>query len=412
MRILLVVLALTGLMATSLQARDLTVTLQFQAPVPADGEIVLTLLGDEGRLLRVLRQPAEPGNDADPQTLILPAPQRGISYVQAALVRNGTILAQSPRLPATGRESEFTLSLHALLALAFDTDWLCTDDTILSLRPLEDGLRLARPDSIAQIFTAVPDTDEQYLAEDGSRLVRQEGLLQAEFAQAAALVCARIPHRPLLPVTAKGSPMTGDDENAWTVTLTTEGARVELPESTAPETDIGPLMARRAGDGALIFQSDMLALRLRDDRCRFPTGHIPYPVTAELTLPGTAQHHHGCAGDPLDLMRLGRWQVISLFGIGIAPRLPELPELTIDVDQAQISGRAACNRYVGNIAVPGSRLQISNLGTTRLACPPALRALELRFLDALEQADGFDVDPAGRLLLYRGAVPILVATRA
>lgn len=88
-----------------------------------------------------------------------------------------------------------------------------------------------------------------------------------------------------------------------------------------------------------------------------------------------------------------------------------MPDLTLEVANGQISGRLACNLYVGQVAIVDGALSLSDLGTTRLACPTAKRNLELRLLDALEHADGFDIGNKGELILRSGSVTTLTASR-
>lgn len=77
------------------------------------------------------------------------------------------------------------------------------------------------------------------------------------------------------------------------------------------------------------------------------------------------------------------------------------PEITLVFDGNRISGKSACNRYFAAVK-PASRLpdeiSVSRIGSTRMACPDEVMALETRYLEALADVTRFSF-VAGKLAL-------------
>jgi heat shock protein HslJ len=81
--------------------------------------------------------------------------------------------------------------------------------------------------------------------------------------------------------------------------------------------------------------------------------------------------------------------------------LPAQPEITLVFDGERIAGKSACNRYFAGVkehgAVPGD-LTVSQIGSTRMACPEEVMALETRYLEALGSVSSYRF-LAGKLAL-------------
>jgi heat shock protein HslJ len=77
------------------------------------------------------------------------------------------------------------------------------------------------------------------------------------------------------------------------------------------------------------------------------------------------------------------------------------PEITLVFDGNRISGKSACNRYFASVK-PASGLPdeiiVSGIGSTRMACPEEVMALETRYLEALADVSRFGF-MAGKLAL-------------
>jgi heat shock protein HslJ len=65
----------------------------------------------------------------------------------------------------------------------------------------------------------------------------------------------------------------------------------------------------------------------------------------------------------------------------------------------RVHGRGGCNRYFGAATIDGERISFGALGSTRMACSPALMDQEARFFEALESAERWRLDEHGLLLI-------------
>ena len=63
-----------------------------------------------------------------------------------------------------------------------------------------------------------------------------------------------------------------------------------------------------------------------------------------------------------------------------------------------VSGSAGCNRYTASYTVDGSELEIGDIATTNMACPPPADAVERKFLAALERVEDWRIED-GELVL-------------
>ena len=63
-----------------------------------------------------------------------------------------------------------------------------------------------------------------------------------------------------------------------------------------------------------------------------------------------------------------------------------------------VSGSAGCNRYTASYTVDGSALEIGDVATTNMACPPPADAVERKFLAALERVEDWRIED-GELVL-------------
>jgi heat shock protein HslJ len=88
------------------------------------------------------------------------------------------------------------------------------------------------------------------------------------------------------------------------------------------------------------------------------------------------------------------WIAEDIDGGGVADRVRST--LAFERD-GRIFGSGGCNRYFGTVKLSEDRLQLTPLGTTRMACPPAVMDQETRFLAALAATATFRSD--GKLLL-------------
>ena len=90
------------------------------------------------------------------------------------------------------------------------------------------------------------------------------------------------------------------------------------------------------------------------------------------------------------------WLAEDIDGRGVVDRARS----TMDFTKAgQVSGLAACNRYLGPVSLSGDAITFGNLAATRMMCPDTLMDQEQRFLQALSMSKRFELTNEGRILL-------------
>ena len=126
-----------------------------------------------------------------------------------------------------------------------------------------------------------------------------------------------------------------------------------------------------------------------------------------LSLFLTALVAAGCAssgalGDAPDRAVGPTWQLVTL-----GNDAPDAEATITFGDDGRVFGTTGCNRYFGSyeLASDGA-LALSQVGSTRMACPPAEMAQEARFLDALNGAERVAVT-GDRLVLASSGGPQL-----
>lgn len=75
------------------------------------------------------------------------------------------------------------------------------------------------------------------------------------------------------------------------------------------------------------------------------------------------------------------WRVVEIAGEPVAEGV--LATLAIDAEGG-ISGSGGCNRYFGSAEIDGERIDMGDIGATRMACPEPAMSEEQRYLQALD----------------------------
>ncbi len=65
----------------------------------------------------------------------------------------------------------------------------------------------------------------------------------------------------------------------------------------------------------------------------------------------------------------------------------------------KISGRGACNSYFGKATIDGSTIRLGEIGSTFMACAPAIMDQEKKLFAALGKASAYRIDGDGKLFL-------------
>ncbi len=401
MRLALFAVFTCALSATAATAQQRTLGLNWTVGITEPAELLAISRDPAGEHLTTLREPLSPGHQDT--SLSLPPLPRQATTVQAGIVAQGRVIAQSPIIALAGQEVNMDLTLRATLSLGFQEIWECGEDGLLHLdRTTDLGIRRG-----GEQITFRPSADDpaQFEANGESAITFAGNVAQVIWQGTALAPCAPSLFPPLLPFSAFAH------DGSWTIQAGPDEALLDIPTFEDETLAAQGLRFEAAEDGSLRMHSNRVELRLTDRQCLMPDIDMPYPVTAQLTLRETGSTSAGCAGSPLDLLEFGLWRVHTIFGAPVVAGLDTTPNMTLQFGEGQVSGRSVCNRYFGSLAVEGGALRMRDLGTTRISCPIGGQHLELRFLDALEAATGFDLGPDGMLTLRAGATPILSAQR-
>lgn len=389
-----------AILAQGALARDVALRLDWPEGTAPAAELIAVARDASGTVLDTHR--VDLPADTRATTLSLPSLSRQASSVQIGALRDGAFVLQSARAPVDGGQPPDQMRLTAALTASFRTAFLCASGNVVALEPDGDGFRLS-----GQRF-APAEAGESFIAPDGTTANRATGPLRLESESGALLnICQPIPARPLLPLTALGP------EGAWQVRIASDGARLRIgtppPDAGAPDP-VATTIARPE-DTLFRFTMGVRVLLVRRRACQLAGLIMPFPFTAQLSTPDDSVPL-GCAGDPLRALEGPAWQVTHLFGRAVPRSVDEASAFALQLDTGRISGRTSCNRFLGAVRVEEGRLQVDALGTTRLSCPANLSNLEMRFLDALEAADGILRLPDGAVALYAGATAVLVLQRS
>ncbi|RJG45741.1 YbaY family lipoprotein [Mesorhizobium sp. DCY119] len=65
----------------------------------------------------------------------------------------------------------------------------------------------------------------------------------------------------------------------------------------------------------------------------------------------------------------------------------------------KISGRGACNSYFGKATIEGSTIKLGDIGSTFMACAPAIMDQEKKLFAALSKASSYRIDADGKMFL-------------
>jgi len=139
------------------------------------------------------------------------------------------------------------------------------------------------------------------------------------------------------------------------------------------------LQARITVDDRLVFISDM---RHQVD----PLTDVPQTIMLKMVTPDTG---------PTASVFGQLWLVDYVDGVGAVTE----PPATFRVSEAgKAGGTGPCNAYFATARVDGHAIAISDIGSTRKACAPAVMAEEKALFDALARAASYHVD-AGKLVV-------------
>lgn len=123
--------------------------------------------------------------------------------------------------------------------------------------------------------------------------------------------------------------------------------------------------------------------------------------SADLTLfrwPGSSSKGRDLAGLAQAPLIGKSWLAEDIGGRGVIDTAQTT--ITFD-DEGRVSGSGGCNRNFGAVTIDGA-IAFSKLGSTRMACVPALMDQERKFFDALAATRTYRLDDPGYKLVFLG----------
>jgi heat shock protein HslJ len=124
----------------------------------------------------------------------------------------------------------------------------------------------------------------------------------------------------------------------------------------------------------------------------------------------------GCGADdddPGDPSSLESTPWVLTSGVDVDGWVDVAPSIRFEA--GKFGGSTGCNRYGGSYTVDGDALDLGDVGSTLIACPPPADAVERAYLDALERVERWDTDNDALVLLddeetellrYAAATPV------
>ena len=92
----------------------------------------------------------------------------------------------------------------------------------------------------------------------------------------------------------------------------------------------------------------------------------------------------------------GPWQVSTINEADVIDGTSVTLEFA---EEGRVAGSGGCNRYFGSVAIDGDRITFSEIGSTRMACEPAIMGQEDRFFAALGEAARFEKSGDSKLVI-------------
>ena len=198
---------------------------------------------------------------------------------------------------------------------------------------------------------------------------------------AVGITAVSDPNRYLILFNEDGSATILADCNTVQATYTTDGNRLTLVPGPStmvacPEDSQADQFLSQLSSAALYFiRNGNLYLDLPADSgtMRFVPQGTPPPASEP----------------PAAELEAGTFYLVS-FGPQSAPE-PVIPatQITAHFANDQISGSAGCNQYSGTLVSENDYFQVTNIMTTRMACPEEIMAQEQAYLAGLEAITGY-----------------------
>jgi heat shock protein HslJ len=123
----------------------------------------------------------------------------------------------------------------------------------------------------------------------------------------------------------------------------------------------------------------------------------PWLLAAVLALGGCAVPADAPLATAASPLQGSEWRLLDLSG---KPVLEQVAATLVFSEPGRVSGSGSCNRFSGSVSLDSNlHVQLSQIASTRMACPGAVAEQESRYLAALQQVHHYEVQ-GRQLLLY------------
>ena len=118
-------------------------------------------------------------------------------------------------------------------------------------------------------------------------------------------------------------------------------------------------------------------------------------------------------GPVVDIIQIRQWKEKKVVVdenplVGTMWRLDDLAgtpilagtEATLEfAEDGKVAGKGSCNSFFGTVRVSGERISFRDLGSTLMACADSVNLQERQYLEALDEAERYTIEPP-HLLIY------------
>lgn len=179
--------------------------------------------------------------------------------------------------------------------------------------------------------------------------------------------------------------LASGNEPFWAVTY--DGWTATLKRPGEPDLSHSASLSDTPADGQSVVAADgadAFRLEVVDALCVDDMSGMPRPQKATLYVESDVQH--GCGGSPERLLQGETWRVTHIAG----KAADDAAEAHIRfLANGTVVGSTGCNRFFGQYTLTGETLQLTNMGSTRMACPAGLMSQEATLLKMLADVSGF-----------------------
>ncbi|USR92011.1 META domain-containing protein [Phormidium yuhuli AB48] len=135
----------------------------------------------------------------------------------------------------------------------------------------------------------------------------------------------------------------------------------------------------------------LLSLAVRLTGATLATLAVSSSIPLSLASVPLSSQHHPASRPP------GQWQLRYW---NQDPLNPELPSISLEINDDEVRGSAGCNHYFGSIERDGGRhFSLGPLASTRRGCEVSLMEREYEYLQALGAVQKYGFTPDGNLWL-------------